>query len=721
MKRKLLLTSITIAAMMLFVAGRWVDEGMWLLDSIGKLPLDNMKKHGLELTAEQIYSANGTSLKDAIVLLGGGTASFVSASGLLLTNHHVAFSGIQALSSVQDDYLKNGFWAKTKTEELQTNYTAQILVGMKDVTAEVLAAVNDSVSADARAGAIRSASSKIEHDARGTTELSCRVVEMYSGLKYYLFTYQSFPDVRLVYAPPSSIGNFGGEVDNWMWPRHTGDFSFMRVYAAPDGTPAKYSKDNAPYRPKVFLPISTQGYTEGSFAMILGYPGRTFRYREAASIQLAYDETLPVTIDLYKTRMDIINAAGNKDRAVEIKYASRVRSIANTYKNYLGTLEGMKRADLITKRRHDEAEFDAYLQSTPELRAKYGTLLADLEHADADLKTFNRKNLVLSNVMMGIDMLRLGTRLKMEVDRGGDTTAGFPNPFMRGRENIRDFIGALFKDSDQDVDKATFVALIIKNAAMPPDQQMRVFHDITGTATGEKLEKRVREYVDGLYDDSRICTPAGCEKLLAKGIEAIADDPFVKLAAKISDEQGPLMAKSNEFTVRITPLRAKYIAAWLGWKKGELVYPDANRSLRFTYGTVEPYIPRDGVSYRCYTTLTGVMEKEQPDDPFIVPARLKELWRARDYGRYADRKDGEMHVAFLADLDITGGNSGSPVINGRGELIGCAFDGNWEAVVGDFYFQEELNRTISVDARYILFVLDKFSGAENVLKELLLR
>ena len=519
MKRNLLLTSITIAAMMLFVAGRWVDEGMWLLDSIGKLPLDNMKKHGLELTAEQIYSANGPSLKDAIVLLGGGTASFVSASGLLLTNHHVAFSGIQALSSVQDDYLKNGFWAKTKTEELQTNYTAQILVGMKDVTAEVLAAVNDSVSADARAGAIRSASSKIEHDARGTTELSCRVVEMYSGLKYYLFTYQSFPDVRLVYAPPSSIGNFGGEVDNWMWPRHTGDFSFMRVYAAPDGTPAKYSKDNAPYRPKVFLPISTQGYTEGSFAMILGYPGRTFRYREAASIQLAYDETLPVTIDLYKTRMDIINAAGNKDRAVEIKYASRVRSIANTYKNYLGTLEGMKRADLITKRRHDEAEFDAYLQSTPELRAKYGTLLADLEHADADLKTFNRKNLVLSNVMMGIDMLRLGTRLKMEVDRGGDTTAGFPNPFMRGRENIRDFIGALFKDSDQDVDKATFVALIIKNAAMPPDQQMRVFHDITGTATGEKLEKRVREYVDGLYDDSRICTPAGCEKLLAKGID----------------------------------------------------------------------------------------------------------------------------------------------------------------------------------------------------------
>ncbi len=715
-----ILCALTLAVG-LFAGARWMDEGMWLLDSIYKLPVAEMKQHGLELTPEQIYSATGSSLKDAVVLLGGGTASFVSAEGLIITNHHVAFAGIQSLSSVQDDYLKNGFCAKTKAEELSTTYTAQIVVGMKDVTAEVLSAVTDTMSADTRAKAVQAAIGKIEKAAKGTTRYTCRVSDMYSGGQYFLFTYESFGDVRLVYAPPSAIGNFGGEVDNWMWPRHTGDFSLMRVYCGPDHTPAKYAKENIPYTPKVFLPISAQGYTEGSFAMIMGFPGRTFRYREAASVQLAHDETLPTTIELYKTRMDIIDAAGKKDRALEIRFASRVRGIANTYKNYLGTLEGMERADLLTLKRSEELKFAAYLNNTPELARKYGTLLGDLERASAELTTFNRKSIVLLNVSTGVDLVRLAGRLRSFAALERDSAGVHLTPSARERDGVREFIGSVFKIYDPTVDKQTLTALILKNLAMPVEQQLAAFREIAGSRTGADRETKVRAFVDDLYDETRMAMPAGCEKLLAGGAEAITEDAFSVFAASIDAEQAPMTARVARFNAKTALLRARYIEALLAWKKGDLVYPDANRSIRFTYGTVKPYSPRDGVEYRYYTTLAGVVEKAQSEDPFIVPAKLRDLWQKKDFGRYADPKTGDVHVAFLTDLDITGGNSGSPVINGKGELIGCAFDGNWEAVVGDYYFQERYNRTISVDSRYVLFVLDKYSGAENILKELVIR
>jgi hypothetical protein len=698
-----------------------MDEGMWLLDSIQKLPFVEMKKHGLDLTPEQLYSSTGPSLKDAIVRLGGGTSSFVSAEGLLVTNHHVAFGGIQALSSVQDDYLKNGFWAKTKAEELSTSYSAQMVVGMKDVTTDILSVLSDTMSAETRASAIQSKSAELEKAAKGTSEFTCRVSELYSGLKFYLFTYQVFSDIRLVYAPPSAIGNYGGEIDNWMWPRHTGDFSLMRVYVAPDGKSARYSKDNVPYKPKVFLPISSQGYAEGSFAMIIGFPGRTFRYREAAAVQIARDESLPLTVDLYKTRIDIIEAAGKKDRAIEIKYASRVRGLANTYKNFLGTLEGMKRAELLAKKRNEELKFSSYLAASAELSRKYGSLLGEMEKASVELRTFNRKSILLANLNAGIDLLRLSGRLKTYAGLYRDSAGVSLTPTARERDAAREFIGSVFKNFDVTVDRQTLYALILKGADMPVDQQLPAFREITGPRTGAEREKRVREFVEDLYDETVLTTPAGCEKLLAKGAEAIGEDAFLLFAAKIDAEQTPITGKTLKFTTKIASLRARFIEAWLGWKKGELVYPDANSTIRYTYGTVKPYSPRDGVDYRFYTTLTGVMEKAQSEEPFIVPAKLKELWMKKDYGRYADPKTGDVHVAFLANLDITGGNSGSPIINGKGELIGCAFDGNWEAVVGDYYFQDQYNRTISVDARYILFVLDKYSGAENILKELLIK
>ena len=722
MKNRLFTLLRALCVLLAFSAATWPDEGMWLIDSINKLPLAEMRKHGLELTPDQICSPNSPSLKNAIVLLGGGTASFVSAEGLLVTNHHIAFAGIQELSSVKDDYLKNGFRAKTRNEELATSYTAQIVVGMKDVTTEVLSALSDTMSAEQRASAVLSKSRELESREKGNTELTCRVSEMFHGVKYHLFTYEVMKDVRLVYAPPSAIGYYGGEIDNWTWPRHNGDFSFMRVYVGPDGKPAKFSKENVPYKPNMFLPISTQGYGDGSFAMLMGFPGRTYRYREASAVELARDETLPTTIDLYKTRADIIKNAGQKNRAVQIKYAALLRRLANTSKNYTGTLEGMRRTDLLTLRRKEEAAFLEYIRSDSERLRKYGSVLSDMEKAGADLKTFNRKNILLTNLTTGVELIRVTNRLRtytasFTTDSVGNTLP----PAEAEQSSMRDFIASTFKNFDLNVEKQTLAALILKSAEMPTEQQLALFQEIVGNRAGIDRERRVREFVDDLYDRTSLGTPDGCERLLGGSPVEILQDEYMKFAAQIEPEQAEVAAKTAKYNATIGKLRATFMEGWLEWRKAGNLYPDANRTLRLAYGVVKPLSPRDAVDYRYATTLTGVMEKERDEDPFVVPPKLKELWLKKNFGRYADRHTGDIPVAFITDLDITGGNSGSPVINGKGELIGCAFDGNWEGIVGDYLFDEKLNRTISVDARYILFVLDKFSGAENILRELVVR
>jgi hypothetical protein len=517
----------------------------------------------------------------------------------------------------------------------------------------------------------------------------------------------------MVFAPPSAIGNYGGEVDNWMWPRHTGDFALMRAYVGPDGKPAKYSKENVPYHPKLFLPFSAEGVSEGSFTMILGFPGRTFRYREASGVELLRDEVMPTSIDLYKTRMDIIDLWGKKDRAIELKYANRVRSLANTYKNYLGVLAGMRRSDLLTRRRSEEADFIAYVNSSPLLKTRYGNVLADLAEADSDSRSYARKASLLQNLTTGVDILRLATRFRQ--------FATVAEPAEKDAAAVREFATSVFKNYDLNVEKATLIALILKSADMPAGQQIAAFREIVGSRTGEARAKEVAEFVNDLYESTDLATPEGTLKLLARGPEKIMKDDYVKLSAKIDPDQLSTQQHTSRLAPLFTTLRGKYMEALMGWKKETVMYPDANRTIRFTYGLVKPLHARDAVDLDEVTTLGGVMEKETGEDPFIVPARLKELWQKKDFGRYADPKLNDVPVAFIANMDITGGNSGSPVINGKGELVGCAFDGNWESVVGDYVFQEPLNRTISVDARYVLFILDKFAHAENIMKELVIR
>jgi len=721
MKSIIVRFTLVSAILLLFAAFTFPDEGMWMLNQIGKLPWDKMQKNGLQLTPEQIYSTTGTSLKDAIVLLGGGTSSFVSAEGLILTNHHVAFGAIQSVSSVEEDRLKDGFLARTRDEELSVpSYSAQIVLSQKDVTEEVLSAVKDTMSADSRAKAIQAKSREIEKREKGSTEFECRISEFYSGLKYYLFTFDLFRDVRLVYAPPTAIGNYGGETDNWFWPRHTGDFSLMRVYVAPDGKHAKYSKDNVPYKPKVYLPISLQGFREGDYAMIMGFPGRTFRYRTAVEIQLAKDETLPMNMELFKIRMDIVDDAGKNDRATEIKYASRWRGWANTYKNYQGSLEGMRRADILKLRKEEEKKMTEFIQSNPELLKKYGTVFSDIASSFDNLKSFNKKQVVLSQLVGSSDVFATANRFRNLANALVKDSTGEMKPPVSNLDELKNAIPTVYKNTNFAVDKQILIAMLKKAADLPVDQQIEVVQKIIGNKTGEKREKAIIEFADDLYDDTKLTTPEGCRKLLGKDADDILDDAFVKFSVAIDKDNSQIMAKVMTFNSKIGILRSRLIEAVMAWK-GQDIYPDANRSLRLTYGAIKSYNPRDAVHYDYETTLGGVMEKETGENPFIVPPKLRRLWEQKDFGKYADPRVNDVPVAFLANLDITGGNSGSPVINGKGELIGLAFDGNWEAVVGDYVFQEPLNRSINVDARYILFILDKFSNAQNILNELTIR
>jgi hypothetical protein len=717
MRKILLLLAVALLSICVFTAWMLPDEGMWTLNQLPKLPWAEMQKAGLTLTPEQIYNPDGTSLKDAIILLGGGTSSFISQEGLILTNHHVAYGAIQSLSSVEDDYLKNGFYAETRDKELSApSYTASIVVSQKDVTAEVTAVVTADMTPEARSKAITAKIRELEKKEKGTSEYDVRISEFYNGTRYYCFTLDVFRDVRLVYAPPTAIGNYGGEVDNWYWPRHTGDFSLMRVYVAPDGKHARYSKDNVPYKPKVFLPISSKGVSEGSFAMIMGFPGRTFRYRTVPEIQLAKDETLPLSVELFKTRMDIMENGWKNNRAVEIKYASKWRGLANVYKNYEGVLEGMRKADIVSVRTKDIQQLQEFINSRPDRQAKFGTVLPDIAALYTDLKTFNRKQVILGSLTSGSEILGLAGRFRNYAAGFAKDSTGAMKP-PAGTE-LKDGLPNLFKNLDLTIDRHLLVAMILKAAELPAGQSIECVRRIAGDESKpEEREKKVREFVDDLYEHSKLTSVESATELLGKDADAIKDDKFVQFSAELDKDNAPIQEKSQAFTAKIGLLRMKLLDAWMAWK-GPDIYPDANRTLRLTYGTVKSYYPRDAVYYNYITTLTGVMEKETGVDPFIVPPKLRQLWEKKDFGTYADPVTKDVPVAFLANLDITGGNSGSPVINGKGELIGLAFDGNWEAVVGDYLFQEPLNRSINVDARYILFILDKYSNAKSILNEL---
>ena len=648
------------AALMLLPASR-ADEGMWLLPLLEKINSETMQNLGSRLTAEQIYSVNHSSIKDAVVQFGGGcTGELISGSGLLVTNHHCGYSSIQALSSEEHNYLEDGFWATSLEEEIPVpGLTVKFLQSMTDVTGKVR---NDK----AREKLIKKAEEENPY-------CNAQIVSFFNDNVQYLVVYKIYRDVRFVGAPPASLGKFGGETDNWMWPRQTCDFSMFRVYAGKNNEPASYSEDNVPLQPRQFLNISLKGVEEGDFVMVMGYPGSTQRYQTAAQLEdmLAIND---IRIDARTVRQDVLWDEMRADDKVSLQYASKYASSSNGWKKWIGMRDAFAKLDVIGRQKEKEAELASWIEAKNSRVKKYGGAVSEIA-AIMDMRARDyRAYTLLNETLMKIELLQL-------------TRSAAADPY---------------KDYDAEVDRKVALALV-KHYLDIVDEQDRI--DI------DSLK------VEQLFRESAFTSP---EKLAAARAEGrnLSEDPARILDDEIQSKAIELYSTVSDAADALREPAKTYAAALLEWTADEPNYPDANMTCRLSYGTVKGYEPRDGVVYKYYTTLKGVIEKEEPGNyEFRVPDKLKEIYAEADYGDYANDK-GELVTCFLTNLDITGGNSGSPVMDADGNLVGLAFDGNWEAMSGDVIFEPELQRCICVDIRYVLLILDKFGGAGRLLDEM---
>ena len=692
------------------------DEGMWLPMLIDRLNYVDMQKMGLQLTAAEIYSVNNSSLKDAIVQFNGGcTGEIISKDGLLITNHHCGFSAIQSQSSVQNDYLTNGFWSMKKEDELPIEgLFVTFLIRIEDVTAKVLKDINSGTSEADRNTKIKAATEKISAEAITNSQYTSEVKSFFEGNEYYLFVYEVFNDVRLVGAPPSAIGAFGGDTDNWMWPRHTCDFSMFRVYMAPDGKNSKYSKNNIPIKPKSFLPISLNGAKVNDFTMILGYPGKTDRYLTSYGVDMAISQTNPSIVKIREQKLQIMKSDMIESDEVRIKYASKYAQTSNYWKYYIGQTKGLKRLDVFDKKKNTEDAFQKWAVADPERNAKYGAVITELKNAFDIQRKYNLfRWYYRETIIKGTDIIPFAFKFLSLFDALNPEK---PNPekVLKLKESFKSQSIAYFKDFNLATDKKVFSAMLkLFYEDVPADQ-----HPTNLTEIHKKYKGDFKKFADVVYNKSIF---ANSTKLLA-----FLDKPDYKtlsndLAFKLMDELFEKFKDINKISNNAYEMQLKgnrlYVAGLKEMNPDKKYYPNANSTMRLSYGKVLDYYPSDAVSYNYFTTLDGIIQKEDPkNEDFIVPAKLKELYNLKDYGRYVE--DGTIKACFLTNNDITGGNSGSPVINGKGQLLGLAFDGNWEAMSGDIAYEPELQRTIVVDIRYILFIIEKYAGATNLINEM---
>jgi hypothetical protein len=691
------------------------DEGMWLPSLIGKLNIQKMNSMGCNLTAEQIYSINHSSLKDAVVALDHGqcTAELVSADWLLLTNHHCGFGEIQAHSSVEHDYLHDGFWALKRENELSNpGKTVTFLIRMEDVTDQVLKNVTDDMDDITRFTKVRDEAAKIEKDAKGDTGYETRVRSLYESNKYYLFVYETFKDIRLVGTPPQSIGKFGDETDNWMWPRHTGDFSMFRIYCSPDGKPAEYSKDNVPYHPKSFLPISIKGVEKNSFAMVMGYPGTTTRYRTSAEVKYTMDVVNDIRITAREVKQNIIKDYMASSQKARIQYASKYARSSNYYKYSIGQNKGLIALDVIGKKQMIEKDFLKWVSESPERKVKYGSALDSINAAfssrdekiaiqyareallgGAEIFSFAAESSSLYEALKGTDKVKIDAAV----------------------EELRSSLKEYFRDYDADTDQKVAGKLLKLYASkVDPRYIPRIFREIE-----RKFKGDFDAYARKLFKETIFADESKMEAFLNKpSRKALDKDMAFDAMRSIYEAMGIISHDYGKSTAGLDKARRLFVAGLNEMNKDKLVYPDANSTMRLTYGIVGGYVPRDATYYDYFTTLKGYIEKGIPGDiDYDFPKKLVDMYNAKDFGQYGD-KDGTLHTCFISNNDITGGNSGSPVINGDGELIGIAFDGNWEAMSGDIAFEPELQKCINVDIRFVLWTIDKFAGASHLIDEM---
>jgi len=716
MKNKSLILSLFLV--LFNIAGLKADDGMWLLSLIAKYNIADMQKLGLKLSAEDIYSINHASLKDAVIALdyGSCTAELVSDKGLLFTNHHCGYDEIQAHSSLEHNYLKDGFWAKTLKDELTNpGKTATFLIRMEDVTAKVLDGVTLDMTEDDRANLIKTNSELIKATAIKGTHYEAQVNSFFDGNKYYLFILETFKDVRLVGAPPESIGKFGHDTDNWMYPRHTGDFSIFRIYCAPDGSPAEYSPDNIPLKPKKSLPISIKGYKKNDFAMILGYPGSTQRYIPSYAVRNIRDIVNPIRINVRTVKQEIMQKHMNANPEIKIKYSAQYAQSSNYWKFSIGENKGIKNQNLIKQKEEFETKMQNWINSNPPVADAYSGLLQDLRKAYYSNRKAEELNSYLDEAIFGGSDLIMFTYYSTELY--SELLNKAPKDTIKTRvTKLRERSETYFKDFDAATDKEILVAMlkIYRQNVKEKNLQASIINDIDSLYAGD-----LNKYADNLYANTIMVNKEKFDKFLKKPKAKILDkDPGFRLMLSFLNNYRLIYMASQNLKTKIDSTQRLFTMLNLQMHPNKHFYPDANSTMRLTYGKVNDYEPKDGVIYKYFTTLKGVMQKEDPNNTeFVVSDKLKKLYNNKDYGPYADA-DGSMHVCFITDDDITGGNSGSPVINANGELIGLAFDGNWEAMSSDLQFLPNLQRTITVDIRYVLFIIDKYAGAQRLIDEL---
>jgi hypothetical protein len=691
------------------------DEGMWLLPLLEKKNMGTMTQMGLKLSAEDIYSLNKACLKDAVVIFGGGcTGEIVSSQGLILTNHHCGYGSIQAHSTVDHDYLKDGFWAKTKEEELSNpNLAVTFLVRIEDVTGKVLEGVKDGMSEADRTAAITDARQKIEKSASEGNSYRNSVISFYGGNYYYLLVYERYNDVRLVGAPPSSIGKFGSDTDNWEWPRHTGDFSVFRVYTAPDGKPASYSKDNVPMKPKNYLHVSLRDLKPGDFTMIMGYPGRTNRYMTSYEVNEQLNIVHPDRIKIRGIKQEIWMKDMQADQKVNIQYSAKYFGSSNYWKYSIGQKRGLERLNVKAKKEELEAQFSKWIEANPDKKEKYGEalkLIKDAIEGRADMYNAAQYRM---ECLQGCELLQMnqGVDALITALKSGDN-----KKISDATNSVKDNAERFYKDYSPSTDNKSMKAML---KLYREDIPAKFHPDFYKNIVDKKFKGSTDKFVDDMFKKSIFADQTKLNAFLKKpSVKVLEADPVYITASSFSKTGLDIMGQLSQFDSKITLGRRLWMAALMDMAPDRTQYPDANFTMRLTYGSVQDYDPRDAVKYKYYTTLQGVIEKFKPGDyEFDLPQRLIDLYGKKEYGRYGS-KNGYMPVCFLTTNDITGGNSGSPVMNANGELIGLAFDGNWESMSGDIAYEPELQRTIVVDIRYVLWTMDIYAGAKNLVDEM---
>ncbi len=709
-------TTLLLAFIFIFGSYLRADEGMWLLALIGK-NYQQMKALGLKITPEDIYSINHSSLKDAVVALDHGscTAEIVSPNGLLFTNHHCGYGEIQAHSTVEHNYLKDGFWANSYDEELPNpGKTASFLIEMKDVTKDVLQGISEDMSETMRKDLIKQNIDKLEKEREKGTDYDVEIKSMFDGNQYFMFVYEVYKDIRLVGAPPSSIGKYGGDTDNWMWPRHTGDFSIFRIYTAPDGSPAEYSPDNVPLKPKKYLKVNISGLKEGDYTMIMGYPGSTNRYLTAYEVKEVMNHENKIRIDVRTQKLNILKKYMDSDPKLKIAYAAKYAQSANYWKYSIGQNLGLKRLKVIKRKKQTQKEIMKWIKQDPKRKEKYANIFKEIKKGVKDRsKADIAMNYWFEAIYLGSEIVQFGLEnwkiyQALQQDNVSDSLID------EYKQKAHEF----FKDYDPKVDKDLFVNLG-KKYYHNIDKQF--YGDIYKSIQSD-YDKDINKYADAIYSSSILTDSTKYNDFLKNpNYDVLANDmgfnyaiTMVRTYYKIKDAKD---ASQGDFDKARRLYMEAYIQTIKSINPDTLYYPDANSTMRLTYGTVGGYT-YDGKTYKYYSTIDGYMAKEDPNnEEFNVSDRMKELYKKKDYGQYAD-KDGTLHIDFLTNNDITGGNSGSPVLNANGELVGLAFDGNWEGMSGDIAYEPNLQKTICVDIRFVLWTIDKYAGCHRLIDEL---